>query len=708
MAWRRFCFLGLVLGLSAGFTWPLSAQQGGDINDQYEKAIKDAAKKVGPSIVQIQTQGGTDMIVAGPKGQTFRKALGPTTGVVVDPDGYIISSAFNFINNPTNIIVALPGEKEPVLAKKIATDKSRMLTLLKVDKTGLPVPKFVPVKELKVGQSALALGRTLDFKALDTKREHPPSISHGIISALGRIWGKAIQTDAKISPVNYGGPLVDITGRVQGIIVPASPRGDDVTAGFEWYDSGIGFAIPMEDVMAVVPKLKKGQDLEKATLGVQMQDQDQFGALPVVGNVTAGSAAAKAGLQAGDLITEVEGKPVVNQAQILHIIGPKYEGDVISLKYKRGGVEVAVAKMELVSTAKAVKYQHPFLGVLAMRDDPKLGALVRYVYPKSPADAAGIKPGDRIVKYGESKDKAVAFKGAKRGRDELADFLDTQAPGKEIYLWTQDKDGKAKGEVKIKLDAMPGSTVGTNDVVPDKLPEIASVKKAREPLETPEGAKEKDKKGDDKKIQTGLLNLLNAAGDRKYWVYIHKDYDPNVSHAVVVWLHMPGKFTPKDTDEVTDDWDDHCKENNIILVGPLTEQEAGWTPGDTEFVLETIRYVVNNYTVDKNRIVAFGMGNGGQMAFNAAFKARDTIRGAATLGSVLTEPMDNVANQRLAFYIAGGDRDPVIRAISETRNRLVNRHFPVLYREFPNRSREKLDEKSFAELVRWIDSLDRQ
>src|SRR5262249_59547133 len=93
-------------------------------------------------------------------------------------------------------------------------------------------------------------GGLRDLKALAKSGNPPASVSYGIISALGRVWGKAIQTDAKISPINYGGPLVDVTGRVQGILIPASPRGEDVTAGFEWYDSGIGFAIPMGDVMA--------------------------------------------------------------------------------------------------------------------------------------------------------------------------------------------------------------------------------------------------------------------------------------------------------------------------------------------------------------------------------------------------------------------------------------------------------------------------
>jgi S1-C subfamily serine protease len=706
MAWRRFAFLSLALLLVAGATWPLSAQQA-DLNDQFEKAVKEAARKVAPSVVQIQTQGGTDMVVTSAKGPAFRKAFGPTTGVVVDPDGYIISSAFNFINNPATIIVAVPGHKEPFLAKKVATDKSRMLTLLKIEQTGLPVPKFVPAKDLKVGQSAIALGRTLDLKALDTSRDHPPSVSHGIISALGRIWGKAVQTDAKISPINYGGPLVDITGKVQGIIIPASPRGEDVTAGFEWYDSGIGFAIPMEDVMAAVPRLKTGKDLEKGVLGVRLTGQDQFGVLPQVDTVAPGSAAEKAGLQKGDIITEIDGKSVFNHAQFLHLLGPRYESDTIALKFRRGNDEKTVAKLDLIST-KLAKYQHPFLGILPLRDDPKLGVAIRYVFPKSPAEGAGLKAGDRIVKFGRTKDSGNAFKGEKRGQDELADFLNSLAPGTEIVLWTQDKDGKPKAEVPVRLEAMPGSSPGKDDVVPLKLPAVASAKKALEPLEmlNPNGKAPKvDANG--KKGEVGFLKRTNAAGDRKYWIYVHKEYNPQVSHALVVWLHLPGKFTDDDNEKTTDIWDDFCRENNIILVGPITEQDAGWTPSDTDLVLEAIRDATSRYTIDKNRIVAHGTGNGGQMAFNLAFKGRDVIRGAATLGAVLTEPMDNVANQRLAFYVSGGDRDPVIKAIAETRNRLVNNRFPVCYREFANRGREYFDDAAFAELNRWIDELDR-
>src|SRR5690242_9866960 len=87
------------------------------------KAVKAAAKAVAPSVVQIETSGGTDILVAGPMGTPVRKAAGPTTGLVVAPDGYVVSSAFNFVNKPTNITVRVPGHKEGYIADAIATDK---------------------------------------------------------------------------------------------------------------------------------------------------------------------------------------------------------------------------------------------------------------------------------------------------------------------------------------------------------------------------------------------------------------------------------------------------------------------------------------------------------------------------------------------------------------------------------------------------------
>ena len=153
-----------------------------------------------------------------------------------------------------------------------------------------------------------------------------PSVSVGIISALDRIWGKAVQTDAKVSPTNYGGPLIDLEGRVQGVLVPASPQAEGETAGFEWYDSGIGFAIPLEDINAVLPRMIKGTEkkpvvLRRGYLGITMRSGDMYEAPPIIGTVAPGSAGDKAGIKPGDLVKSIDGKPVSNYAQVLHRFG---------------------------------------------------------------------------------------------------------------------------------------------------------------------------------------------------------------------------------------------------------------------------------------------------------------------------------------------------------------------------------------------------
>jgi S1-C subfamily serine protease len=693
MTRRRSLFASLLLACVVAA--PLAAQE--DLNDQLEKMTKAALRKVAPSVVQIQTQGGTDMLVTTSKGQAFRKA-GPTTGVVVAADGYIISSAFNFTNNPTTILVSIPGRPEPLLAQRVANDRSRLLTLLKVDAKGLPVPAVAAKNEIREGQWAIALGRTLDQKS-DKQVEPLPSVSVGIISALGRIWGKALQTDAKVSPINYGGPLVDIQGRVQGILIPASPNAQNETVGYEWYDSGIGFAIPMEDVLAVLPRLKEGKDLQRGILGIRMKGDDIYSSAPEIVQVEPGSAAAKAGLRAGDVIVELDGKPVIRMAQLQHILGPKYEGDQIALKYRRGDKVESAANLTLVSQSPQVA--HPFLGILPLRDDPKLGVEVRYVYAKSPAERAGIKAGDRIVKYGAVPEELTPFLGQQPGRQQLLNWLNTQKPGSEIKLELARKDGDKTEEVTLKLDAF------LDALLPDRLPQPASLRKALDPLETAKPSKVARPAEPGKKAETGFLRKTTADGERKYWVYVHEDYDPNVAHALVVWLHPPGKGKDEDGANLTDLWEDFCRDNHIIMIGPTSQNEGGWIPSEADGVVAATNEVLERYTIDRQRVVVHGMGTGGQMALYLAFADRNVFRGAATVGAVVTQVKDNVAPQRLSFFLAAGSLDPLAKSIADSRTKLTEAHYPALFREIPNRGREYLEEAQLRELIRWLDSLDR-
>jgi S1-C subfamily serine protease/predicted esterase len=714
--------LALSLTLLGFAVLSLSAQPpaGEDLAGLQEKAMQAAVQKVAPSVVQIETSGGTDLIGSGPRGPQIRKGAGPTTGLIVAADGYVISSAYNFANKPTAIFVEVPGHKEHYPAKVVATDTTRMVTLLKIDLSGLPVPAAAPRKEIKVGQTVLALGRTW------SGAEQPPSVSMGIVSALNRIWGKAIQTDAKVSPVNYGGPLVDIQGRVMGVLVPASPTSQDETAGVEWYDSGIGFAIPFEDINKVLPKLKEGKDLHRGMLGIQPKAQaepnspipsmgggmpDIYGAAPVIGTVVPQSAAAVAGIQSGDTITEIDGVTVTRYAQVQHLLGPKYEGDVVAVKVKRGDKELAFSQVKLTGLLPALAV--PFLGILPMRDDPELGCEVRYVYPKSPADAAGIKAGDRILTLGQGKTPPQFS-----GRDEALALLGALLPGSEVKVEVRRPGEDKVLSLTLKLGQMP-------DTVPDELPEPASRGKALEPRKTvdkkptePKPAKKddkKDEKKEDKKdakkmAETGLLKRTNAARDHEYWVFVPDNYDPNIAHALVVWLHGParGKEREKDADNMVDLWETFCEDHHIIMVGPKAQNDTGWLASESDFVREAIHTVLGEYTIDRQRIVAHGFASGGQMAYRLGFHDREVIRGVAAVAAALPlDPRENQSSQRLSFFIVTGDKDPLAKAVEDGKNRLQLRKYPVIFRKMANLGHQYPDTATLKELVRWINSLDR-
>jgi S1-C subfamily serine protease/predicted esterase len=686
--------LGLILAVSSA---PAVGQQP-DVNDAIEKAMKAAIAKAAPAVVKIETAGGLDVATggvpkkAGPPGKGIAVGTGATTGLVVDADGYVITSSFNFANKPTDIFVTVPGRPTRFVAKVVCTDQTRMLTLLKIDAKDLPLPVAMPKKEVRVGQWSMALGRTLD-----TNLEHPPSVSTGIISAVNRLLGKAFQTDAKTSPTNYGGPLISIDGRVFGVIVPASSRGENELSGFEWYDSGIGFAIPLEDIQAKLPEMKKGAVLRRGLLGINPQSPDVYNSQPVIGAIQPDSAADRAGLKVGDTILAIDDKPVVNFSQVQHILGPKYEGEVIKIKVRRDKDEKEFAKVALLGTATA--YVNPFLGILPLRDDPGPGVPVRFVYPGSPAAAAGIKEGDRIMKLGPASAMQLA---PVRNRQTLAGLLSQMNPGVDIKIEVKRKEGEKTDTVTAKLVPMP-------DTIPEKLPLPSSAGKALEgEPKKKDDSLVKPKKGDKKdKIETGYLERVDEALGRQYWLYVPDNYDANISHGLIVWFHPPNQGG-KDGEKMARTFREFCEEHHFIVMGPKSSNPEGWLPSETEFVATDVRKVLAQYTTDRSRVVAHGMGNGGQMAFYLGFNARDVFRGVVAVGAALgTQPKDNVANQPLAFFLSAGDKDPALKDIEASKQSLEEKRFPVVYRLMNESGKEYFDVKTFVDMLNWLDSLDK-
>ncbi len=145
---------------------------------------------------------------------------------------------------------------------------------------------------------------------------------------------------------------------------------------------------------------------------------------------------------------------------------------------------------------------------------------------------------------------------------------------------------------------------------------------------------------------------------------------------------------------------------------PAREAERGWTQSESEFVQEAVKAVGDSYTIDRQRLVVHGMDQGGEMAFLLGFRSRGLFRGVATTGAALTsKPREKVANQPLSFFLIAGDKDPLRDAIKETKAKLTEYKYPVLFREIKDMGRQYIDGRlgidTLHELVRWIDSLDR-
>ena len=640
-----------------------------------EAALKVAAAGVAPSVVRIETAGGRES----PGADGVRKGLGPTTGVVVGADGYILTSSFNFADKPASVFVTVPGQPRRI-ATQVASDKTRMLTLLKIDATGLVVPKVYPPAEVRVGQWSLALGRALGADA-----NGPPSQSLGVVSALGRIVGKLIQCDAKISPVNYGGPLLAIDGRVMGVLVPASPRGETEAAGVEWYDSGIGFAVPFADCLAAFEKLKAGKDLERGTLGILTKDAKELYNLPVtIASVLPKSAASQIGVKVGDIMTQLDGKPVGNLSELQHILGPKYVGDVVAVVVRRDGQDVDLGKVTLAAADLTIARAD--LGIAPLRDDPELGVKVRGVFADSPAAKAGIKVGDRLTKISPA-DEADAPRELPplKDRAQLAAQLARLRPGDKVKLDVTRDGGKSETLTVTLGDAPTG--------VPAELPLPASAGGAKKLA----GAKP----------EQGLLKKANPTLGREMWVYVPENYKPEVSHGVIIWLHRAGGGV-KDADDLVKVFKEFCAKRNVILVGPASKSRAGWVASEIEEVLQEVRGVLTDYTIDANRVVAHGMGNGGGMAFALGFAARDFFSGVATVGAGFGGTVKDVnPAEPLALFVAGGERDPLFADIKASAERFKDKGYGVLFRPIPEFGKDYLPAGTLAELMAWIDALDR-
>jgi putative serine protease PepD len=279
---------------------------------------------------------------------------GEGSGVITTADGYIVTNNHVVATAQGSTVQVIFADGKKATATIVGTDPRTDLAVVKASGvSGLKAARFGSSANMQVGDTVLALGSPLGLEG---------SVTSGIISAkdrtiqsgsedqqtppnpLGGQQGQGqsatttmsglLQTDAPINPGNSGGALVNTNGEVIGI------NSAIATSGGNSGNIGLGFAIPSDKATAVVKDLMAGKKVSHPTLGVSVTEADGGGAL--ISNVTANSAAAKAGLQQGDVVSSVNGKSIGSSDDLVAAVQSATAGDKVTITFTRNGAQKTV------------------------------------------------------------------------------------------------------------------------------------------------------------------------------------------------------------------------------------------------------------------------------------------------------------------------------------------------------------------------------
>jgi len=346
------------------------------------------------------------------------------SGVIISPDGYIVTNN-HVVDGATDIRVTM-SNRQVFPAKLIGTDPLTDLAVIKVDANNLPSVPWGNSAKLRPGQTVLAFGNPYGLQF---------TVTRGIISALNRANpdssdrrkpGQFIQTDAAINPGNSGGALVNAHGELIGI--------NTFLISSNGSFAGMGFAIPTQIVEPTVETLIRDGKITHGLIGIGISDVTPDNARffqmsnatgAVVTQVEPESAGAKGGLKIGDVIAKLNGQSVTDAGQLQMEVGQKRPGETIELEVMRDGktmsVPVTLEAMGAAKDSEAVGSEHGKgrwglrLGDLGQGEREQLqipgnvhGGVVQEVQPGSPADNAGLQPGDVIAEVNRHAQQSAA------------------------------------------------------------------------------------------------------------------------------------------------------------------------------------------------------------------------------------------------------------------------------------------------------------
>ncbi len=364
-----------------------------------------------------------------------QRQQGAGSGFILSKDGYIVTNN-HVVEGATEVTVTLANKKE-YAAKVIGRDPKTDIALVKIEpKETLTAATLGDSDRLRVGEWVVAVGNPFGLSN---------TVTAGIVSAKNRVIGAGpyddfIQTDTPINPGNSGGPLFNLKGEVVGINTAIVPHGQ-----------GIGFAVAVNMVKNLLPQLESKGEVTRGYLGVNIQAltpelatslglKETKGAL--VADVTQGSPAEAAGINRGDVIVGFDGKDVAEVGTLPALVAEAPIDSTVPVKVLRNGSEqtltVKVGRMpgERAEAEKSGQAE-PAQGKwgLALRDldsrtaqragvAPGQGVLVTTVQPGSPAERAGLQPGDILLEVNRTKVGSAAE----------AQALAQKAPGESLLV----------------------------------------------------------------------------------------------------------------------------------------------------------------------------------------------------------------------------------------------------------------------------------